>query len=316
MIIAAALAVGVAVVTTLVLLADDGAKRGDGPYVVLTYEVEPADGQSATQAREVAIRGIRERIDERGVPWASVTAAGPTRVRVELGGEDVPFDRVIELVERRATLGVHRVDHANPGMEQMVSQARIDLPAGIGVRADTWTGPDGSSHGEDYLWAEDRAALEAWLVSRAPLLQPADDRRIVLERVGMPGATPPVHWRTYVIEEAPIVDGSDVVKATVQYDPSTMRPQVELELDTDGRDRFAAATAAGVARKLAIVLDGRVMSAPLVQSPVPGGRIAVTMGGGDPQAQEREAHDLVAVLRVGSIPPLRLVERRDVGPAR
>lgn len=313
MIIAAA-AVAVAVTATLVLSGDDRPRRGDGPYVVLVFEVEPLDGQDVTRARDAAIHGIRGRIDERGVAWSTVTTAGPTRVHVEVGGEDLPVDRLIEIIGRRAELGVHRVDHEHPGMRDLTLQARVDGPAGIEVQDDAWTGPDGSRT-ERFLRAEDRAALEAWLVSRASVVQLGDDRRVVFERVE-PYGTTPVHWRSHVIEVAPIVDGSDVVTAKIQYDPDTMRPQVELELDADGRDRFAAATAAALGRKLAILLDGRVVSAPIVWSEIPGGRITVTMGGADPAAQEREAHDLVAVLRAGSLPRLRLVERRDVGPTR
>ncbi len=312
---AAAAAVAVAVTATLVLSGDDGPRRGAGPYVLLVYEVEARDGQAITHARDAAIRGIRERIDARGVAWSSVGAAGEARVQVEVGGEDVPVDRLIDIIGRRAELGIHRVDHEHAGMRELTRQARVDAPAGIEVRDDAWMGPHGDSHTEHFLWAEDRSALEAWVVSRGPALALGTDRRVVYERVE-PFGTTPVHWRAHVIESAAIIDGGDVVKARVLPDPITQQPQVELELGADGRQRFAEATAAALGRKLAIVLDGRVRSAPIVQSPIPGGRIVVTMGGADPAAQEREAHDLVAVLRAGSLPRLRLVERRDVGPAR
>jgi preprotein translocase subunit SecD len=95
-----------------------------------------------------------------------------------------------------------------------------------------------------------------------------------------------------------------------------MRPIVQVDLSDGGRARFSDATEAAIGRKLAIVLDGRVVSAPVVQSRIPGGRIQITMGGSDLKEQEREAHDLVEVLRAGSMPPVVLIERRDVGPAR
>jgi hypothetical protein len=240
-------------------------------------------------------------------------SASPARLQVELGGRDVPFDQMIELIERNAVLGVHLVDEGE--LAHHLWQAAMDEdPPGIFPLV----GPPrhGVSTRDEYVWSEDPAALDAWLTTWNAARTPPGDQRIVLERTAEIGPAGRPKWRTYVIETRPIVDGANVVRASVTFDANTGLPEVEVELDRDGTQRFGDATAGAIGRKLAIVLDGRVKSAPVVEQTITGGRISITMGVGDATEQHRQADELVAVLRAGSIPKLRLVERRDVGPAR
>jgi preprotein translocase subunit SecD len=296
----------------------DGKARSVGPYVVLTYEVTPFEGQSEQQAVDQAVRGIRTRLDNRDLDRPSVVQSGRAQVRVELGARDVPVERVMELIMRSGGLGIHRVVHMDPGMNAMYRAVASEGPVGISAETESWTAPGGTSVTDVYVSSDDRAKLEAWVQAEGPRSSDLGERRVVYERVDPDptAATGKPRWRTYLIEDAAIISGADVARVQATYDPATMRPIVVVELDADGRARFADATAAAVGAKLAIVLDGRVVSAPVVHSRIPGGRVQITMGGGDPKAQEREAHDLVEVLRAGSVPPLLLIERRDVGPAR
>lgn len=318
MILAAVAAFAAVGITAAMVLGDDGRRPGNYPVVMLVYEVAPVGSQTPEQARDRAIAGIKRRLDDRSLAWASVTVAGPSRVRVELGGKDVPFDRMIEIIERSAVLGIHRVVDGDPVMQAMYRAVQDGRPDGITAENDAWFGPDGQEQHEDvYLAAEDRSRLEAWVQANGPSKADLGERRVAYERMfssDVAAAKP--RWRTYLIENRAIIDGGNVAKAEVTYDQNTLRPQVIVNLDAIGRDAFAAATEAALGHKLAIVLDGRVISAPVVQSKIPGGQIVVTMGGGDPTEQEREAYDLVGVLRSGSIPPLLLIERRDVGPSR
>jgi preprotein translocase subunit SecD len=298
--------------TCLLLLAvacDDGKRAGDVPVVVLLYEVAPLDGQTVAQAQTQALAGIRQRLDARALDHAGVWPEGDARVRVELGGKDVPVDRMIELIGRSAVLGIHVVVHDDPGMKAMYQAVAAEGPTGISAETDSWSGPDGVSRTDVLVSADDRARLEAWVQAKGPRAAELGDRKVVYERVGQ-------RWRAYLVEKASIVGGADVAQAEATYDAQTMRPIVQVDLSDGGRARFSDATEAAIGRKLAIVLDGRVVSAPVVQSRIPGGRIQITMGGSDLKEQEREAHDLVEVLRAGSMPPLVLIERRDVGPAR
>ena len=76
-----------------------------------------------------------------------------------------------------------------------------------------------------------------------------------------------------------------------------------IHFTREGARRFGALTERIIGRKLAIVLDGRVMSAPIVQTAIRGGISTITMGGSDQQAMEAEAQALVNVLRTGAMLP-------------
>ena len=130
-------------------------------------------------------------------------------------------------------------------------------------------------------------------------------------------------WRSYLLHSEPVFTGDFVNDATVEYardgyDAGT--PYVNLEFDDRGREIFARVTSENVGKRLAIVLDGQVNSAPVIQEAITGGRARISLGGTTYQNREdllREAHDLVIVLREGALPaPLVLLEETVIGPAR
>jgi preprotein translocase subunit SecD len=67
---------------------------------------------------------------------------------------------------------------------------------------------------------------------------------------------------------------------------------VRVALGEAGAERFRAFTAAHVKRRLAIVVDGRVESAPVIQTEIPGGVVSITMGAGAPEEQQAQARRL------------------------
>jgi preprotein translocase subunit SecD len=71
---------------------------------------------------------------------------------------------------------------------------------------------------------------------------------------------------------------------------------VRLEFSKEGGDRFEAYTAAHIKRRFAILVDGKVMSAPVIQTRIPGGVATITMGAGDPDQQRADAKKLVEAL--------------------
>jgi preprotein translocase subunit SecD len=88
-------------------------------------------------------------------------------------------------------------------------------------------------------------------------------------------------------------------------------PYVELILNSRGARLFEEITAANVKRRLAIVLDGRVYSAPVIQERIGGGRASITGS-----FNIKDARDLAIVLRAGALPaPVEVVEERTVGPS-
>lgn len=105
----------------------------------------------------------------------------------------------------------------------------------------------------------------------------------------------------HCLEQDLILSTADVEDARVQSDEMTGQPVVMLELTSEGATRFGAATARHLRRALAIVVDGEVLSAPIVQSRIDGGRVQITLGAaGDPEATRREAAALAAALCPGA----------------
>jgi preprotein translocase subunit SecD len=91
-----------------------------------------------------------------------------------------------------------------------------------------------------------------------------------------------------------------VESASVSIDEMSGSPRVDLVFTADGGQRFAELTRGLVQRRLAIVLDGRVLSAPVVMEEIDGGRAMVTMGGGGSAGtQLAEARALAVALDVG-----------------
>ncbi|MCZ7687244.1 MAG: hypothetical protein M5U28_54325 [Sandaracinaceae bacterium] len=75
-----------------------------------------------------------------------------------------------------------------------------------------------------------------------------------------------------------MITGTDVAEARVAHDPYSNRPIVSASLTPAAAQRFARVTGESIDRQLAIVLDGEVVSAPVIQSAIPGGQIQITLG--------------------------------------
>ena len=113
----------------------------------------------------------------------------------------------------------------------------------------------------------------------------------------------------YLVDEKPAITGDYLVDARVNFDRQN-RPLVEFRFNTQGAQKFGDLTSANVGELLAIVLDDRVYSAPVIRS-----RIS-SRGQIEGRYTAQEAADLAVVLRAGSLPiPVEIEEERTVGPA-
>jgi len=117
--------------------------------------------------------------------------------------------------------------------------------------------------------------------------------------------------QAYVLESRPLMTGEYIQDARVRPAEQLHGASVELILNASGARLFEQITAANVKRRLAIVLDNRVYSAPVIQERIGGGRASIT-GSFD----IKEARDLSIVLRAGALPaPVEILEERTVGPS-
>lgn len=124
--------------------------------------------------------------------------------------------------------------------------------------------------------------------------------------VPIPGSSEAVY---YLVRRVPVVTGRDLRNARPSLDENN-QPAVSFSLNREGGRRFGAVTSQNIGRRLAIVLDGRVHSAPFIE-----GRVATEgqIAGGFSQD---EASDLALVLRSGALPaPLTYLEQRRLSPS-
>jgi preprotein translocase subunit SecD len=106
------------------------------------------------------------------------------------------------------------------------------------------------------------------------------------------------------------IDGDNLTGARAGVDPQTNENVVNIQFDQQGGQRFAALTQANVGKPFAMILDGEVLSAPNIQTPILGGAAQIK-GSFTPET----ANQLAISLRSGALPvPLKVVEQRSVGP--
>jgi protein-export membrane protein SecD len=159
------------------------------------------------------------------------------------------------------------------------------------------------------VMAEDVAVLERYLAM--PEVQQLLPRGIEL-RWGVDPQAAVTGYRTlYALDRTPLITGERLTDAQAQRDPQLGQPIVLFEFDRQGGRIFERGTGANVGNLMAIVLDERVFSAPVIRSQI-GSRGQIELGGGSIE----EARDLALVLRAGALPaPLEIVEERSVGPS-
>lgn len=114
----------------------------------------------------------------------------------------------------------------------------------------------------------------------------------------------------YLVRKRVMVAGENLVDAQPGFDQRTNQPIVNFRFDSAGAKRFGRATQANVGRPFAIVLDGKVVSAPVIQEAILGGSGQISG-----QFTVQEVNDLAILLRAGALPAkLTIVEERTVGP--
>ena len=113
----------------------------------------------------------------------------------------------------------------------------------------------------------------------------------------------------YTIETAPVVTGEQLVDAQPSFDQNGA-PAVSFRFDTNGARKFGDYTAENIGAPFAIVLDDEVISAPTIQSHIPGGSGIITG-----RFSVEESTNLAVLLRAGALPAgLSFVEERTIGP--
>jgi preprotein translocase subunit SecD len=222
-----------------------------------------------------ALETIRNRIDQFGVTEPIVQRQGLKQIVVQLPGVKEP-KRARDLIKETALLEFKMLDEDN--------QSKLDLPARI---------PKDKEE-------EVRTQAEAKL--------PAGDQ-ILFERA-VDKDTGREYRIPYLVKKRVMLTGDVLSDARVSIGQFN-DPYVSIEFDGKGGREFERITADNIKKRMAIVLDNTIYSAPVIQDRITGGRAQITG-----TFSMQEANDLAIVLRAGALPaPLKIIQDLTVGPS-
>ncbi len=160
------------------------------------------------------------------------------------------------------------------------------------------------------------AQLEFKLVDNTASLQAAVDGNVppgrqLLYQVDEDPQTGQKTKTPFLLKKRTLLTGDNLTDARVQIDSQYNNPYVSLEFDKKGARIFERITDENTGKLLAIVLDDRMASAPVIREKISGGRAQITG-----QFTMNQARDLAIVLRAGALPaPVEILEERTVGPS-
>jgi preprotein translocase subunit SecD len=208
---------------------------------------------------------------------------------------------------------------AKPLAGQLQKRLGLDLRGGVHVVYEAVPTKDApvTKDSIDRLIAVFNNRINAYGLTE-PLIQRQGSDRVVVELPGvknpeeaveMLGRMAKLEFKT---EDGKVVlTGKYLKDAKAQLNPNTNEPEVVLEFNKEGSKIFADVTTANVGRRLAIYLDDRLLTAPVIRQPITQGN-AVISGGYETLV---EAQNEAVLLRSGALPVnVKLLEKRSVGP--
>ncbi|OPX20943.1 MAG: preprotein translocase subunit SecF [Desulfobacca sp. 4484_104] len=252
-------------------------------YLLDLRESERKDLEKRTQAQSLEV--LRNRIDQFGVREpviAPQTILGAYQIVVQLPGIQDP-QRAMDLIGKTAQLEFKLVDDQTQiNLDELIEQALADGRL-----------KPGYSHEE----------LNRVLADKIP------PNTEVFKYKSVDRQTGSIKWSSLLLEKKVLLTGAAIKGARVRYGDYN-EPEVLVDFNSLGAKRFDQITAANVKRRLAIVLDNVVQSAPVIQERISGGTCQIT-GSFTPE----EASDLAIVLRAGALPAsVKIVQNITVGP--
>lgn len=220
-----------------------------------------------------ALETIRNRIDQFGVAEPIVQRQGLKQIVVQLPGVKDP-KRAKDLIKETALLEFKMLDE----------DLHLDLPARV---------------------PKDK---EAEVLQQFSGKLPENDQilfeRIVDQDTGVEFRMP------YVVKKRVMLTGDVLSDARVSIDQFN-EPYVSITFDSKGGQEFERITVENIKKRMAVVLDSVIHSAPVIQDRIAGGRAQITG-----HFTMQEANDLAIVLRAGALPaPLKIVQDLTVGPS-
>jgi preprotein translocase subunit SecD len=250
--------------------------ESDGSANSVVWELREAESKRIKDsAINQALETIRNRIDQFGVAEPLVQRQGMKQIVVQLPGVRDP-KRAKDLIKETALLEFKMLDEEN--------QMKLDLPARV---------------------PKDR---EPEIVKQFENKLP-EGSQILFERA-VERDTGREYRVPYLVKKRVMLTGDVLSDARVSIGQFN-DPYVSIEFDAKGGREFERITSENVKKRMAIVLDNTIYSAPVIQERISGGRAQITG-----TFSTQEANDLAIVLRAGALPaPLRIIQDLTVGPS-
>jgi len=309
-----------------------------GMYLLLTVEGEKAAESYVEQIKN----NLRDDLKERGVPFGKLEREKTDQILLEFSGAK---EKVDNLLTQRFTMlrelsssgegGIWKYQLVLDSKEtdyvkkRAIDQAleiirnRIDQ-FGVSEPEITLQGTDrilvqlpgvrdpqrainliGQTALLEFKLVDDEGNIEEALKGNIP---PGD---IILYQRSVDEKTGAVRKIPFLLREKTMMTGEFIKDARVALDSQFHEPYVAMEFTDVGAKLFEQITAANVKKRLAIILDNNLYSAPVIQERIAGGRAQITG-----RFDTKEASDLAIVLRSGALPaPVKVLEQRTVGPS-
>jgi len=294
----------------------------------------------AEKAIDRGIQIVRNRVDQYGVSEPGIQKLGANRIIVELPGVSRESE-VRQLLQGTALLEFKLLKDYELSYRilQSIDQA---LVGALVDTADTAAAKPQTAVDTSMFAGEEELLGEDTLAARHPLLAlirgyggdavvAAEDRDRVRRLLSRPEAArvipadfqflwsaKPVtldeaqqFYSLYSVKRTPELTGGVVVDAKATLDPNSSLPIVTMEMNSEGSRDWARITGANVNKRIAIILDDAVFSAPVVRNKITGGRSQI-----EGMDNLDEARLLEIVLKAGALPaPVEIIEQRSVGPS-
>lgn len=243
-----------------------------------------------------SIEVIRNRIDEFGVTEPEIFSQGKERIVVQLPGvKDI--ERAKSLIGQTAKLEFRAVN------DEVSEQQILD-----------WV----KKAEEGGVVFEKGSKFSAYITKLNEFLKPTlpEGYNIAFERSIDKKTNEVLSQFPYLLQITPGVTGEDLEDASVAYDQQSNTPYVALSFNSAGAKLFDELSGKMIGKRLAIVLDGNVYSAPVIQARISGGTAQITLNGSNSDDMLSQATELALVLRAGALPvELEFQEQRVVGPS-
>jgi preprotein translocase subunit SecD len=246
-----------------------------GQNLVLAMSEKDKDAIKDNAANQ-ALETIRNRIDQFGVSEPTIQRQGDNEIVVQLPGVKDP-KRAIDLIGKTAQLEFKLLDEESPLAAQLPQSIAPSEEEDI-LKQFAEKVPEG-----DEILFEKKMNRETGVVRKEPIL----------------------------LKKQAVMTGDLLSEAKVSLDSQFSEPYVSITFNEEGARRFEEVTGANVKKRLAIILDNTVYSAPVIQEKIAGGSAQVTGN-----FSMDEAKDLSIVLKAGALPaPLKMLQNVTVGPS-